>query len=213
MRFNIKDNDEKNYDYMFLVMELIEIIGIGKGASNITIDEFKLNLKTITFILKVDDVVYDVSVSFPYEGKIANVILYRDNDYLSIDIDRKKKEAIRMIEYNYVNNCLLKTILNNDDTFIYEYFNNRLRKGITLKFKAKDELDDRLEEFLFQSDCNVENLVEFLKNNYSFINNWIIKVEEYGESKSYLLRDGILKEIDGNIQIGDQVKNKVYKYS
>lgn len=213
MKFNVKENNEENYDYMFLVMELIEIIGIVKNASNVTIDEFKLNQKTITFILKTDKGEYDVSVSFPYEGKIANVILYRDNDYLSIDVDLKKKEAIRMVDCQHVNSCLLRTTLNNDDTFIYEYFNYSLRKGITLKVKLEDELDEKFEEFLFQCNCNIIELVEFLKINYSFISNWIIKVEEYGESKSYLLRDGVLKEIDKDYQIDDQVMNKVYKYS
>lgn len=213
MRFNVKDNNEENYDYIFLVMELIGIIGIGKNANNITIDEFKINLKTITFLLITDDVKYDISVSFLYDGEIANVILYQDNDYLSIDIDRKKKEPIRMVECKYVNNCLLKTTLNNNGAYVYEYFKYEIRKGITLKFKPEDELDERIEDFLVQSDCNIMDLVELLKNNYSFIPNWFIKTEEYGETKCYSLRNGVLKEIENDYKIEDQVKNKVYKYS
>ena len=169
MKFNVKDNNEENYDYIFLVMELIEIIGIVKNASDITIDEFKLNPKTITFVLKTDKGDHDVSVSFPYEGKIANVTLYLNNDYLSIDIDLKKKESIRMIDCKYINNNLFKTTLNNDDTFIYEYFNYKLRKGVTLKVKLEDELDEKFEEFLLQSNCDIIEIVEFLKINYSFI--------------------------------------------
>lgn len=217
MKINIKDNNEENYNYIFLMMELLEILGFHEMGDNITIHEFIVNPRNITFRLEVDDYMYEMSVSFTYDGKIANVILYKQNDCVNFEIDRNKKEIIRMFETYYINNCLLKKTITYDkdnDIYLYEYIDYNFHKEIVIKFKldAVKEMDDNLGNFLLQNNCSIEELVSFLKDTYPLIPKWLIKMGENGQKKWYYVQNGLIEETDYN-EPDDIVKNKVYKYN
>ena len=218
MKIKVKENNEENYDYIFYVMELLEILGFHEMGKNITIQEFNVNSRNITFILEVDDYVYEISVTFTYDGKVANVLLYKGNNCVNFEIDRDKKEIIRMFETNYINNCLLKKTITYDgdkDIYIYEYVNYNIYKEFYIKFKldAINEMDNCLDKFLYESNCSLEELISFLKKTYPFIEKWLIKQEENRVTKWYYVSNEKMKEIDSKKEIDDVVKNKVYKYN
>ena len=43
MKIKVKENNEENYDYIFYVMELLEILGFHELGNDITIQEFNVN--------------------------------------------------------------------------------------------------------------------------------------------------------------------------
>lgn len=218
MKIKVKENNEENYDYIFYVMELLEILGFHEMGNDITIQEFNVNPRNITFILEVDDYAYEINVTFTYDGKVANVLLYKGNDCVNFEINRDKKEIIRMFETYYVNNCLLKKTITYDgdnDIYIYEYVDYNIHKEFYIKFKldAIKEMDDKLDKFLYESNCSLEELISFLKENYPYIQKWLIKQEEERVAKWYYIKDENVKEIDYKRETDDIVKNKVYKYN
>ena len=64
----------------------------------------------------------------------------------------------------------------NNDGVINE---NKVIGGYTelIEFLS-DKMDDKLDKFLYESNCSLEELISFLKENYPYIQKWLIKQEE-----------------------------------
>lgn len=216
MKFNVKDPDEENYDFLFLSMDLMEIIGIKDIlGDNLNVSDVVVNPCTISFSLDNRKKLIDVCVQYAYHGKVYRIILYYNNETVVYELNQSDKKIIRVINSCYENSILFKKImvpLKNIKCYVYEFTDYKLRKDITIKFNSSSEIDDeRLQNFLLGGIDSIDEIFAFLRE-FAGIKGFIIKILNSNQNKWYYLENNNLEVLD-NYRIDDVVMNKVYKYN